>query len=269
MEKEMGSDIFGRFKAGKLGRSDVSAVQAAQKKCQNEMGPDFTECLTKTTCEEFLSCLNPNGSQSSQKGEQKGEQKGMPPELQKRMDSCQGELKEIKQKEVQEKFDACFTLSCSEYEACMKSIEQSGDDKSGQQQEQGTPDPKIKAKAEACQKEKINACLSKSCGEFQSCLNALGGGGGGSGGGTPDPAVMAKVLSCQPPKQTGPPPGDTGPSSGSDPSQIPQGYSSWEAFCRANSGDSRCSAYTPQIPQYPLLLQYSPFAAILNFILGR
>ncbi len=38
------------------------------------------------------------------------------------------------------------------------------------------------------------------------------------------------------------------PPSGGDQSQIPQGYSSWEEFCKAQIDDSRCSAYKPQTP---------------------
>jgi len=46
---------------------------------------------------------------------------------------------------------------------------------------------------------------------------------------------------------------------GGDQSQIPQGYSSWEGFCKVNIGDSRCAAYKLQ----------TPFDPILNFFLGR
>ena len=128
--------------------------------------------------------------------------------------------------DIRKETEACLALSCSEFDACLKSLGQVGGESGGkQQQEQGTPDPKITAKIQACQKEKINVCLAKSCGEFQACLNALGGGGGG---GTPDPAVQAKFMSCFPPPPSG--------------------------------GGQQ---------QYPLLLPYQPFAAILNFILGR
>ena len=188
--------------------------------------------------------------------------------------------------DVRKKIDDCLSRSCSEFDACIKSVQQSGGEQSGQQQGQGTQDPKGEAKKQACQKEKINACLAKPCGEFQACINSLSGGGGEQQGGTPDPAIMAKFKSCQPPP---PPSGDGGGQQGGgqqqqsgDQSQIPQGFSSWEAFCRANSGDSRCAPYQQQYqqqyqqpPQYPYqlnpsqtLLQYSPFGAILNFFLG-
>lgn len=207
LEKELGPEFFGRFKAGKLTQSEAKslALETAQRTCE----PD-----------------------------------------------------------IRKETEACLALSCSEFEACLKSLEQVGGEQGGEQQQQaqGTPDPKVTAKAQACQQEKINACLAKSCGEFQACINSLGGGGEQQGG-TPDPAVIAKVKSCQPP----PPSGDSGEQQqqqGGDQSQIPQGFSSWEAFCRANPGDSRCSAYMPQIPQYPLFLRHSLSAAILNFLLG-
>ncbi|TSC74574.1 MAG: hypothetical protein G01um101444_260 [Parcubacteria group bacterium Gr01-1014_44] len=113
-----------------------------------------------------------------------------------------------------------------------------------------------------------------------------------------DPRCSAYNPQAPPSGDSGPPQGDGGQS------QIPQGYSSWEEFCRAQPNDSRCTAYKPQtspsggggdqsgIPQgysswsefcqanysdsrctqpqqYPLLLQYQPFAAILNFLFGR
>ncbi|MBI2669670.1 MAG: LamG domain-containing protein [Candidatus Yanofskybacteria bacterium] len=258
MEEEMDSAIFGRFKAGKSGRSDISAIQAAQKKCESEMGSDISKeievCLGKDTCSEFNACMDT----LQQGGEEQQEGQSMPdPKVDARMKACKDEIQK-------EKTSACLAKSCGEFEACLKSLEQSGD-QSGQQQVESTPDPAVNAKAQACQQEKINACLEKSCDEFQDCINSLGGGDGGEQqGGTPDPAVIAKVRSCQPPPPSGD--GEEQQQSGNQ-SGIPQGYSSWEAFCRANPGDSRCSAYAPQ--QYPLLLRYQPFAAILNFLLGH
>ena len=248
MEKELGPSFFGRFKAGKLTQPEAKspALETAQRKC----GED-----------------------------------------------------------TRKKIDACFALSCSEFDACMKSVSESGDDKSGQQQAQGTPDPRIKAKAEACQREKINACLPKPCGAFQACVNALGAGGGG--GGTPDPAVVAKFKSCQPPpKQKGSSSGGGGGDQGAmecakqggswvdgrrcdfskqgagfqtgecarqggvwigtqcvfpKGDSIPQGYPSWQAFCTANYGDSRCGSSRQQ--QYPLLIDHSFLGAILRYLL--
>lgn len=40
------------------------------------------------------------------------------------------------------------------------------------------------------------------------------------------------------------------PTSG-DQSQVPQGYSSWQEFCKAQPDDSRCAAYKPQIDCSP------------------
>ncbi|OGN01453.1 MAG: hypothetical protein A3I26_01005 [Candidatus Yanofskybacteria bacterium RIFCSPLOWO2_02_FULL_43_10] len=265
MEKEIGSDIFGRFKAGKSGRADVSAIQASQKKCESEMGSDVSKeievCLSKPTCAEFSTCM---ATFQQGGGEQQDGQQTPDPKVDARMKACKDEIQK-------EKTSACLSKSCSEFEPCLKSLEQSGDKKDGQQQAESTSDPAVNAKAQACQKEKINACLTKSCGEFQSCLNSLGGGGGEKQQGTPDPAVIAKVKSCQPLKQSGPqqqsPSSSPQSQQSGDQSQIPQGFSSWEAFCRANSGDSRCAAYAPQ--QYPLLLQHSIFAEVLNFLSGR
>ncbi len=246
MEKEMGPDIFGRFKAGKSNRPDFSVVQTAQKKCQSEMGPDIRKeieaCLSKTTCVEFNSCFDalPKGNQQSnqqssgqgsqdesgkkiqarvsacfqekidaclalscsefttcmksfQQGGQGGGKQGTGnqgqqqkqgsenPKVNAKIQTCQKELTEIKMKEIQGKIDACLALSCSEFDSCIKSIQQGGGEQGGQQQKQGqgAPDPKVNAKVQACQKEKINSCLSKPCSEFQACLNSLGGGSNG------------------------------------------------------------------------------------------
>ena len=191
MEKEMGSDIFGRFKAGKSGRSDVSAITGAQKKCESEMGQDIRKeievCLGKATCSGFATCMNT--LQQGGGGQQSGQQTP-DPKVDARMKACKDEIQK-------EKTSACIAKSCGEFGVCLKSLEQSGD-QSGQQQVKSTPDPAVNAKVQACQKEKINACLEKSCGEFQGCLNSLGGGGGEQQGGTPDSAVIAKVQSCQP-----------------------------------------------------------------------
>ena len=200
--------------------------------------------------------------------------------------------------EVQEKIDACLTKSCSEFDACLKSsFPQSAGNQD--QQQQSEPDPKIKAKMQACTDEKINACLAKPCSEFMTCISALGQGGeGGEQQGKPDSAISAKVQSCQP--KGGDKSGGQPPSNGSQPptqqypdesqiqqqmqqqiqqqqqsgdqSGIPQGYSSWVDFCTANPGDSRCAPYQQQYPYQPgqpqTLLQYSPFGVILRFFLG-
>jgi|SRR3989344_860349 len=144
MEKELGSEFFGRFKTGKITQAEAKspALEAAQRKCGGEM--------------------------------------------------------------AQEKQIACLALSCSEFEACLKALESSGGDQGGEQQDQGTPEPAVSAKFQACQLEKINACVAKPCGEFQACLNSLGAGGGG---GAPNPAVQSKFMTCfpPPPQNQGPP----------------------------------------------------------------
>ena len=223
-EKEMGPDIFGRFRAGKLGRSDVSVVEAAEKKCEGEMGPDTRKeievCLSKTTCAEFSSCSDalPKGSQQLS-GKETQDENGK--KLEARASAC-----------LQEKIDACLSLSCSKFETCLKTLQSSDEE---QQQEGSAPNPALNAKAQICQKEKINACLAKPCGEFQTCLDSLGGSGGGEQQGASDPAVIAKVQSCQPPPQK------EQQQQGGDRSGIPQGYSSWSEFCQANYSDSRCA----------------------------
>lgn len=236
MEKELGSEFFRRFKTGKMTQSEAKSptLEIAQRKCEKEtMGPDIRKetevCLSKATCAEFNSCFDalPKGQSTKQgtqqsSGQEQQDETGK--KAQARALSC-----------FQEKTDTCLSLSCSKFDACMKSLQQGGDKQGGQQQGSGTQDPKVNAKVQACQKEKINACLTKSCGEFQTCINALGGGGGG--GGTSDPAVQAKFKSCQPKQKEG----SGGQQQSGNQSQIPQGYSSWEAFCRVQPGDSRCA----------------------------
>src|SRR3989344_4593055 len=95
---------------------------------------------------------------------------------------------------------ACLALSCSEFESCLKALQSSSGDQGGEQQGEGTPDPAVNAKFQACQQEKINACLAKSCNEFEVCLNALQQGGGDQGGqqqqGESDPKLKAKIQAC-------------------------------------------------------------------------
>jgi len=250
---------------------------------------DPNTCLNKSTCTEFFSCLNPSGNQQSQ-GEPPGE---MPPELKKRMDSCQKEIVDIKirectnkptcsevntclkaqqqqqpkgaestgkkfdlpldvesrlmtcqREEIQIKLDACLNLSCSEFDACIKSFTQGAGDQ-GRQQQQGEPDPKMKAKIQACIDEKINVCTAKPCGEFFACLNSLGQGGGGGGGqkGQSNPAIEAKVKSCQPKGGGGggqqPSPGFQPPSGGSQPpAQYPGQSPSQQQYPAQTPGGS-------------------------------
>ena len=103
-------------------------------------------------------------------------------------------------KMAQEKQVACLALSCSEFESCLKALQSSSGDQGGEQQGEGTPDPAVNAKFQACQQEKINACLAKSCNEFEVCLNALQQGGGDQGGqqqqGESGPKLKAKIADC-------------------------------------------------------------------------
>ncbi len=240
---------------------------------------DPKACISKSTCTDFFSCLNPSGQQ--QQGEPSGEM-DMPPELKNRMDICMKEIIDVKmrectdkptcsevnaclkaqmsegaskgdkdigkkielpvdvesrlmacqQEEVQAKLDACLNLSCSEFDACLKSLTQ-GDAGGGgqqQQQQQSEPDPKLKAKIQACADEKINVCLAKSCDEFITCISSLGQGGGGGEEGqkqAPNPAIEAKIKSCQPK--------DGGDGRGAPP-QRPQTPEEYKA---------------PESPQYP------------------
>ncbi len=230
-------------------------MQDKLNSCGIDPNFDPNVCISKSTCTEFFSCLNPSGNQQPQEGPP-GE---MPPELKKRMDSCQGEIIDSKMREctskptcsevnaclkaqqgpqrlpkegenggkkmelpldvesrlmmcqkeeVQIKIDACFALSCSEFDVCLQSLTQGAGErgKEQQKQQQGEPDPKIKAKVQACTDEKINACVAKPCSEFMACINALGQGGGegqerggaGKQEGQSNSAISAKVQSCQP-----------------------------------------------------------------------
>ena len=270
MEKELRPAFFERYKNHKFTQEEANspAMKAAQEKCGDLMGQDnrkeFEVCLGKATCAEFNLCFDaipkPKGGQQSS-GQQepqdetgkkiqtralacmeekmdacltlscsefeaciKSFQQGSPeqgtgdqqpgqsqenPKFNAKMTACQEEIKAIQMKEIQAKQSACLLLSCSEFEACLKSLQPSGGE---QQQGEGTPDPAMNAKVMTCQKEKINACLAKPCDEFQACLNSMGGGDQGGeqqGGGTPDPAIQAKFMTCFPP----PPQGGGGPQS--------------------------------------------------------
>ena len=251
---------------------------------------DPNTCITKSTCTEFFSCLNPSGKEQSQvlQGDKPGEFE-MPPELKKRMDSCMKEIIDIKlrectnkptcgevnvclkaqqsggpkegdkdmgkkmelpldvesrlmscqKEEIQAKFDVCIAKSCSEFDACINDLQQSGKqggERGGGQQQQGEPDPKLKAKIQACVDEKVNVCIAKPCSEFTACLSALQQGGGGGGGeqgkqqqqGQSNSAISAKMQSCQPKKggggqQGGMPPGGGGQQPPPGGSQPPSG----------------------------------------------
>src|SRR3989344_2421739 len=270
MEKELGSSFFERFKAHKLTQAEAKspALEAAQRKCGSEMAQEKQATCLTFSCSEFESCLKALQSSGGDQGGEQQQGEGAPnPAVSAKAQACQ-----------KEKINACLGKSCSEFDACVNALQQGGGKQGGQQQ-QGESDPELKAKIQACTDEKVNACLAKPCSEFQACLNSLGGGGGGGEQqGAPNPAVQAKFMSCQPPKQTGPSSGggdqgaiECAKQGGSwvggrlcdfskqgagfqtgecakqggvwtgtqcDFSQIPQGYSSWEAFCMANNGDS-------------------------------
>lgn len=306
---------------------------------------DPNTCITKSTCAEFFSCLNPSGNQQGnrEQEEQSGEEGNIPPELKARMDSCQKELIDTKmhectnkptcaevnsclkaqqqrgpsegdknkgkkielptdvesrlmtcqKEEMSAKLETCLNLSCNEFDACLQSYFPKSEGGQGQEQEQqqgqGETDSKIKAKMQACQDEKVNVCIAKPCDEFQACINALSKGGGGEGGqkqqGQSNPGIEAKFKSCQPKGEGSKMPPQYPDQSqiqqqmqqqqqqqGGDQSAIPQGFSSWADFCKANPGDSRCAAYQPQIPQYPYLPgqpRNFSFSAILNLFLVR
>ncbi|QQG45176.1 MAG: LamG domain-containing protein [Candidatus Sungiibacteriota bacterium] len=257
---------------------------------------DPNTCISKSTCTEFFSCLNPSGSQ--QQGDQPGE---MPPELKTRVDSCMKEIVDIKmrectskptcsevniclkaqmsegaskgdkdmgkkielpldvesrlmvcqQEEIQAKLDVCVAKSCSEFDACINSLQEGGEKQDGQQQKQGESDPKIKAKVQACVDEKINACIAKPCGEFTACVSALQGSAGGGEQqqqqqqGQSNPAIEAKMKSCQ----------SKGGSGGAPPDgrgqQPPQGFQPPSGFSQPPasypSGSSSEIPITPEL----------------------
>ena len=226
-------------------------IKTKLNSCNIDPNFDPMACLSKSTCTDFFSCLNPGGNQ--QQGDRPGEFE-MPPELKNRMDSCMKEIIDVKlrectdkptcaevnaclkaqqsagseggdksmgkkpelpldvesrlaacmKEEIQVKMDACLNLSCSEFDACLKSLTQGaggGEQQQQGQQQQGEVDPKMKAKIQACADEKINACIEKPCSEFMACISALQEGAGGGEQqqqGTPNPAIEAKVKSCQP-----------------------------------------------------------------------
>ena len=157
---------------------------------------DPNTCISKSTCTEFFSCLNPSGSQQSQ-GDQPGE---MPPELKKRMDLCQKEIIDIKMRECTNK------PTCGEVNVCLKAQQQGGPSESdkGKDKKMELP-PDVESKIMSCQKEEIQAkldvCITKSCSEFDACINALQQGGGKQGEqqqqqDEPDPKLKTKIQAC-------------------------------------------------------------------------
>jgi hypothetical protein len=96
-------------------------MQDKLNSCGIDPNFDHNTCISKSTCTEFFSCLNPSGSQQPQ-GDQPGEM-SMPPELKNRMDSCQKEIIDIKMRECTGK------PTCGEVNACLKAQQQMAGDK--------------------------------------------------------------------------------------------------------------------------------------------
>ena len=110
-------------------------------------------CLV-LSCSEFETCLKSfqkGGEQQSGEQEQQG-QRAPNPKVDAKINVCQKELQEIKMKEIQVKQTACLSLSCSEFEPCLRALQSSGGDQGVQQQQQGqgTPDPAVSAKFMTC-----------------------------------------------------------------------------------------------------------------------
>ena len=171
------------------------------KACMPELVADqMRACTSKPTCAEVNACVE--AMQSGQKPSKPGEEQQLelPSDIKSRLMTCQ---QEVVQKESQVKIDACLGKSCSEFQACIDSAFPPSPDGSQQQQQgQGTVDPRIQTKIQACMDEKTNACLAKPCPEFFACLNSLGSGGGGDQQGQQqgqsNPALDAKIQSCIP-----------------------------------------------------------------------
>ncbi|MEK7604180.1 MAG: hypothetical protein AAB461_03660, partial [Patescibacteria group bacterium] len=200
-QDETGKKIQERSMACPKQSQGNSKFEAKFKACTDEK---MDACLG-LSCSEFEACIKSfqQGSPEQGTGDQQQGQSQENPKFNAKMKSCQEEIS-------REKTSACLSKSCGEFDACLKSLQQGGDQGGDKQQQgEGTPDPAVNSKVQACQKEKVNACLAKPCSEFQACLNSLGGGGdqGGEQQGTPDPAVQSKFMTCfpPPPKNQGPP----------------------------------------------------------------
>jgi len=214
------------------------------------------ECTNKPTCSEVNACLK--AQQSGEGAKDTGEKIELPPDVESRLMACQKE-------ELEAKIDVCLTLSCSEFDACLKSLTE-GAGGGGEQQQQGESDPKMQAKIQACQDEKINTCLAKSCDEFFTCISSLGQGGGGDEEGQKgksNPAIEDKVKSCQP-KDGGGGEGRQSPPDGSQrPEQVPDGSSSeipvTPELCANFSSTPSCSYVgSPDSQNYQLCKQCYP-----------
>jgi len=159
---------------------------------------DPNTCISKPSCTEFFSCLNPGGNQQFQ-GEPPGDIE-MPPELKNRMDSCMKEIIDIKMRECTNK------PTCSEVNACLKAQQQAVGDKKDIGKKIELP-LDVESRLMSCMKEeiqvKLDACLNLSCSEFDSCLKSLTQGAGdqgqqqqGQGQEMEDPKLKAKIQAC-------------------------------------------------------------------------
>ncbi|MBI2639554.1 MAG: hypothetical protein HYW90_01530 [Candidatus Sungbacteria bacterium] len=171
---------------GMLSEEDLKNIEE-QKKFLESLGkasPEWFACMEKELGSPFFERF---------KAGKLTQTEAKSPALEKAQRKCGGEM-------AQEKEAACLALSCSEFESCLKALQSSGGDQDGEQQEEGAPNPAVNAKAQSCQQEKINACLAKSCSEFDACVNALQQGGGKQGGqqqqGESDPKLKAKIQAC-------------------------------------------------------------------------
>ena len=171
---------------GMLSEEDLKNIEEQKKFLESldKASPEWLVCMEKELGSSFFERFKVGKlTQTEAKS----------PALEKAQRKCGGEM-------AQEKQIACLALSCAEFEACLKALESSGGEQGGEQQGEGTPNPAINAKVQACQQEKINACIAKPCGEFDACVNALQQGGGKQGGqqqqGESDPKLKAKIQAC-------------------------------------------------------------------------
>ncbi|MBI2042092.1 MAG: LamG domain-containing protein [Candidatus Nealsonbacteria bacterium] len=256
------SNIVKMVESGDPEKSQKREFPAMMQDKLNSCGidPNFNPntCISKSTCAEFFSCLNPNGNQESQ-GDQFGE---MPSELKVRMDSCGKELIDSQMRECTDK------PTCGEVNACLKSKQSGGSSKDNKGMGKKIELPlDVESRLMSCQNEeiqaKIDACLDKSCSEFSACLSSLGQGGGGGEEGqeqAPNLAISAKAQSCQSqqqPSQEIKPPKQEYPAEfpGESPSEVPI----TDELCANFSNVPACSyAGSPDSQNYQLCKKCYP-----------
>lgn len=171
----------------------------------------------------------------------------------------QKKIAECMEEKLGKKLDQCFALGCSEMNTCIQKFQKQSDEPIGDEPIDIDPSwkDKISTKINACVAEDIRTCLAKDCSEMQTCIGKLQTQGGDNKGDIGlDPSleqeIKTKMMVCiksqqqnQQPRQPTQETQQT-PTSG-DQSRVPREYSSWEEFCKAQPGDSRCTAYSPQI----------------------